>query len=110
MPFIKILIAFNEWKANWCFARNDSRDTYIFVRIYIEYRLNYANVGGNLIIISKLFEVGKSNSLLVFDRLLLFFFFFFFLRETTRDYVNRIVPGQTTRLVGPDVRNDLIMV
>lgn len=80
------------------------------MRIYIEYRLNYANVGGNLIIISKLFEVGKSNSLLVFDRLLLFFFFFFFLRETMRDYVNRTVPGQTTRLVGPDVRNDLIMV
>lgn len=81
------------------------------MRIYIEYPLNYANVGGNLIIISKLFEVGKSNSLLVFDRLLLFFFFFFFfLRETTRDYVNRTVPGQTTRLVGPDVRNDLIMV
>lgn len=79
--------------------------THIFARVYVEYRLDYASVGGYLIIASKSFEVGKSNTLLDFDRL-----FLFFLRETTRDYVNRSVPGQTTTLVGPDARNDLIMV
>lgn len=58
--------------------------THIFARVYVEYRLDYASVGGYLIIASKLLEVGKSNTLLDFDRL-----FLFFLRKTTRDYVNR---------------------
>lgn len=61
------------------------------MRIYIEYRLDYANVGGNLIIISKLFEVGKSNSLLVLIGFFFSSFSFFFFYEKLRE-IMLIVP------------------